>query len=443
MFKNISQKLNKLFGKDDAHEFKPLLVEIEESPVSPLGRVTFWIIVGIMVFTVLWLYFGKIDVVIAARGKVIPDGEIKVLQPLNTGIVDNILVKEGDFVKKGQVVMEINPSSIEPELESARKNLSQIQMEISRLDATSNGGGFNATGNQDVTRTQQDLYASSVESLQRQLATRELELKKIEERIKSAKAEKTNAEVILVSRTDKEKRLRPVVEIIAKDEYEKVLTDISTYESNIKSLNYKLEELNQQKRQVIEEIAYIRQNFRSSNLKELSDKQKQANELLAKIEDASYRNTKQKIVSPVDGYVNTLLVHTVGGVVSPAEKLMSIVPAKTPLVVKATVLNKDIGFIQPDMPVSIKIDTYEFQKYGILKGKVRTVAKTSIDDEKLGPVYEVYVTPIDKSLMVEGKQKSISPGMSLTAEIKVKKRRVIEFFIYPLIKYWGEGISVR
>ncbi|MFH1097843.1 MAG: hypothetical protein V1749_10155 [Candidatus Desantisbacteria bacterium] len=102
-----------------------------------------------------------------------------------------------------------------------------------------------------------------------------------------------------------------------------------------------------------------------------------------------------------------------------------------------------MGFIKKGMLVAIKIDTFNFQKYGMLKGKVRQISTDSIEDEKLGPVYEIYISPIDKHLMVEGKKRYISSGMSLTAEIKVGKRRIIEFFIYPLIKYLDEGMSVR
>lgn len=438
--------LRKIFGREDndSHEFKPLLAEIEDNPASPLGRTIFWIIVSVILFTALWMFFGKIDVVVSARGKIIPDGEMKILQPLDSGVVDNILVKEGDFVKKGQVVMEINPSAIAPQLQSSQKNLQLVQLEMNRLNAASEGGSFRASGGYGSSaKTQADLYVSSVDSLQKQLAAKMQELKRIDAQISSTATEKINYQKLLNVNVEKEKRLKPVVDIIPKEQYDKVITDISTYQSNIQEDTFKLEELSHQQQQTLAEIDYIRQNFKFENLKELSDRQKQAAELTAQVKEASFKNTKQRIISPVDGYVNTLFVHTIGGVITPAEKLLSIVPINTPMVIKATVLNKDIGFIKPKMPVSVKIDTFEFQKYGILKGIVKTISKNSVDNEKLGPVYDVYITPIDKSLMVEGKREFISPGMSLSAEIKVNKRRVIEFFIYPLIKYWNEGISVR
>ena len=95
------------------------------------------------------------------------------------------------------------------------------------------------------------------------------------------------------------------------------------------------------------------------------------------------------------------------------------------------------------MDVLVKIDTFDFQKYGTLNGSVRSISKHSTEDEKLGPVYEIFITPRDTAVMVEGKKVPVTSGMSLTAEIKVGKRRVIEFFIYPIIKYLDEGIKVR
>ena len=122
---------------------------------------------------------------------------------------------------------------------------------------------------------------------------------------------------------------------------------------------------------------------------------------------------------------------------------MTIVPKSAKMVVKAKVLNQDVGFIEANMPVSIKVDTYNFQKYGILNGKVTLVSPNSIEDEKLGPVYDVYIEPQNTTLLVEGKEQSIKFGMTTTNEIKIGKRRIIEFFIYPLIKYMDESIKVR
>ena len=122
---------------------------------------------------------------------------------------------------------------------------------------------------------------------------------------------------------------------------------------------------------------------------------------------------------------------------------MTIVPKDASLIIKAKVMNQDVGFIEAGMPVSVKVDTYNFQKYGILDGEVTVVSPNSTDDEQLGPVFEVYIQPKNTTLLVEGKEQTIKFGMTTTNEIKIGKRRIIEFFIYPLIKYMDESIKVR
>lgn len=433
-------------NNNDSHEFKPLLTEIEESPVSPLGRVTFWIIVCVILFAGIWMFLGKVDIVVSSRGIVIPDGEVKILQPLSTGVISNIAIKKGDFVKKGQLLMEIDPSETEPALESLKKNLEHIQLEEKRLKAISENKPFyisDTSYNIDLIKTQQEVYASTKRSHRMELKVKEEELKKLTEEILSAQTKEAQYSSLLNTAQEKEARLKEVIDIIAKDEYEKTKQEVLSYSTGIEETQHKLKELQYQKSQIREEIEYIKESFKTKTLTELADKQKQVNELSARIQQISFKNTKQKLTSPVDGYVDNLLVHTIGGVVTPAEKIISIVPMESPLIIKANVLNKDIGFVEESMPVSIKIDTFDFQKYGILKGKVKIVSKNSIQDEHLGPVYEVLIEPMQKSLTVEGKQQTISSGMSLTAEIKVGKRRIIEFFIYPLIKYLDESISVR
>lgn len=439
-----NELVKKLISIDDSHEFKPILSEIEDEPVSPLGRYTFWIVISLFFITVFWLFIGQVDIVVSARGMVIPDGESKIIQPLETGVISNILVKEGDLVKKGQVLMEIDPSVTEPELKSIKRNLNEINLEIQRLEAQSKGEMFvPAASNSKDLQIQQRIYQASLNALEEQLSVKQTELAKIEDQIKSTMVQKKTNEDLLISFTDKRDRLEKVLDVIAYDEYQDAVNKVKTYSTEVSKLGYRQKELLSKKCQVLDEITYIKENYKVKNLEQLAQVQKQATQLQADADQILFKNAKQKIVSPCNGYVDKLFLHTIGGVVTPAQKLIAITPSEAALVVKATVLNQDVGFVKENMPVSIKIDTFSFQKYGLLDGEVKHISKNSIMDEKLGPVYEVYVTPITKTLMVEGKEEHMAPGMSLSAEIKVGKRRIIEFFIYPLIKYLDEGISVR
>lgn len=447
MFDKIQNEINKVISKiintDDSHEFKPILSEIEDAPLSPIGRFTFWLVVSIITITILWVTIAKVDIVISAKGVVIADGESKIIQPLDTGVISKILVKEGDFVKKGQTLMEIDPATTEPQVESIQKNLEDTLLEIERLNATASGKNFNVDKTSSSADVQQNLYSASIATLNNQIAVKNSEYEQTLDELKSAKEEKRIKQEILNNLSDKEHRMSNVVDVIAFDEYQKVVNDVKTLKAEIIKLNYKINELNSKKIQINKEIRVIKEDFRSKNLDKLADKIKSANELRSNADQIIFRNSKQSIKSPCDGYVDKLFIHTIGGVVTPAQQLFAITPDNTPILVKAIVLNQDIGFVKEGMPASIKIDTFSFQKYGMIEGRVKTVSKNSIEDEKLGRVYEVYITPLSHTLKVEGKNEEIRTGMSLNAEINVGKRRIIEFFIYPLIKYLDEGLSVR
>lgn len=408
--------------KDDSHEFLPIISEIEEEPLNPLGRTTFWIIVTLIFFTALWLYFGKLDIVVTARGKVIPDGEIKIIQPLETGVVKNILVNEGQFVKKGQTLIEIDTSTTQPQLLSLQANLDYINTERKRLNGK-------IVQNAQNSYTQNELSKSAYADLNNQLAAKNHEIKRLNEEVKNYRKQ-------LSLNLDKERRMQEVSDIIAGNELDRVRSENMDYRSRIASLN-------EQIRGVQKEADYIRTNFRTQNLTLLADRDKQANELEANIKEIEFKKQQQNIISPVDGYVNTMLIHTIGGVVTPAEKVISVVPADSPLIIKASVPDKDIGFVKKGMPVQVKIDTYDFQKYGMIEGIVKKVSKDSVEDEKQGLIYDVYITPVTKSLTVDGKEQPVAIGMGLSAEIKTGKRRIIEFFIYPIVKYWSEAVSIK
>lgn len=432
--------------KDDSHEFKPLLAEIEDEPLNPLGRTIFWVIIIAIIFLGGWVYLGKVDVVVTARGKVIPVGEIKILQPLTSGVVSKILVREGELVDKGQVLMEIDPSTTEPELDSKLKDAKQMELELLRLEAELKHKPFQPPAGHysaELTAVQKSLYASTMIRLQKQIQAKAEELKQVNEQLAGTEAAYNRVEALMVIAKDKFAGLEPVRDIISKDQYMQALSEYKNLHGNLIETEHKSKELSASARRITSEITVIKESERDKILNELSEKRNKLNYLRGDIEKTTYINAKQQLAAPVHGFINKLFIHTIGGVVSPAEKLIALVPADTPLIISSLVQNKDIGFIARDMEAAIKVDTFNFQKYGTLDGRVSHIAKDSIEDKALGLVYEVYVEPHTTSLLVDGVYTPITTGMSVTAEIKVGKRRIIEFFIYPLIKYLDEGISVR
>jgi len=435
-----------LFHTKDKHEFRPLLVEIEERPLNPLGRALLWAVIFFLVLACLWLFFAKIDVVVSARGKVIPHGEIKVLQPIETGVISKILVHEGEYVKKEQILMEIDPSVTETDLESKQRNLELLEIEMARLGALVDEKPFVIPAmckDTSIIATQRLIYTSTKSAYEQQLQLLEAQTFQVNEQLTAASVERERLLKLQESAKAKEERLATVLDIIAKSEYEEAKNEAQSYEKQAMIKEHEVTQLGSKLTELDEQRILVRHEYKNDLLEELTQKRKEATVLKVDIEAIEFKSAKQRLRSPVDGYVGKLMVHTVGGVVTPAEKLISIVPKEAPLVIKATVLNQDIGFIKKGMRSAIKIDTFDFQKYGLIDGKVTHISDDAIDDEKLGPVYEVYIEPTQHSLMVDGEELYLNSGMSVTAELKVGKRRIIEFFIYPLIKYLDEGMSVR
>jgi len=435
-----------LFHTKDRHEFRPLLVEIDERPLNPLGRALLWTLIVLLLITGLWLYFAKIDVVVSARGKVIPSGEIKLIQPIDTGVISKILVHEGEYVHKGQVLVEIDPRVTESDLASKKRNLALLELEIARFKALIEEKPFvipPSIKDASAIAIQQKLYDASLQSYRQQVASIDEQLRQLQEQMRSTEIDRARIEMLRQSAEEKKRRLEKVLDIIARSEYDEIKSRVEDYAQQAKMKRHELKQLEAKIAELRRQRRFIQEDFKNKLLERLTQKRKEATDLSVEIAAVEFKSAKQRLRSPVDGYVGKLMVHTIGGVVTPAEKLLSIIPKDVPLVVKATVLNQDIGFIKEGMSSAIKVDTYDFQKYGLLEGNVTHISDDAIEDEKMGPVYEVYIAPHQNYLLYHGEKLYIHAGMSVTAELKVGKRRVIEFFIYPLIKYLDEGMSVR
>ena len=175
MLTRIRQSLKKI---NDSYEFKPLLSEIEETPVSPLGRFTFWTVTSLIIITISWLIIGKIDIVVTARGIVIPDGEAKIIQPLETGVIKEILVKEGDFVKKDELLVLIDTMTTDAQLKTIKENLKTSKQEAKRLEAQGVGINFNSDN-----EIQKKLYDESLKALNSLIGVKNQEIKQIERQI--------------------------------------------------------------------------------------------------------------------------------------------------------------------------------------------------------------------------------------------------------------------
>lgn len=175
-------------------------------------------------------------------------------------------------------------------------------------------------------------------------------------------------------------------------------------------------------------------------LDSLNESDQKANTFDNELVKAESRGKLMILTAPVDGTVQQLAIHTVGGVVTPAQPLMAIVPKDNPIEVEAFVENKDIGFINPGLESVIKIETFPFTKYGTIEAEVTHVSHDAVNDEKRGLVFPARVNLARATIQVENKIVNLTPGMAVTVEIKTAKRRVIEYFLAPLLQYKDESL---
>lgn len=407
----------------DHHDFKPILAEIEDRPTNPLGTLFLWTIIALMVTVVLGLIFLKIDVVVTARGKIIPTGDVKVVQPLETGVITKIHVKEGDYVKKGAILLEIDPSVDTADLEGKERNLKYSQLSMNRINSVLKDKEFDP-------RTKN--HSKSV--LQAQTAHYQAQKRTL----KSLNEEIATLDKLLVEASEDERRQKALVEIgaIAENRYRDKMKERLNLERERESKLGQVEQLRERL------LADYSTNVQSSNLLE------------AEVSSLKFKQDKRFIIAPVTGYIHLLPVKTVGAVVTTAQPVVGIVPEDTPLEVNAVVMNKDIGYIREGQRCIVKVDTFDFQKYGTIKGKVQVVNPYSMDEkenkEKTNEAesesggYPVRVKMLAETLKTRnGDVYKVKPGMSVTAEVNVGKRRVIEFFLFPIIRYLDEGLKVR
>lgn len=224
---------------------------------------------------------------------------------------------------------------------------------------------------------------------------------------------------------------------------EDINNQIQSVEKDIKSQNEiiaKQEELLKQAETAVSSAEY---DFQQTVTNRIVSNNQQISELNSEYEIRMSAQNYQVLTSPVDGTVQTITANTIGGVVTSAQAVVAIVPKDAELIVEAQVLNRDIGYISEGQEVSVKLDTFSFQKYGTLKGKIIYVSPSAIEDEKKGQVYVIKVAINEYLKNVGGKEAVITSGMSGTAEIKLENRKIIEFFLEPIFEYFDNSLKLR
>lgn len=432
-----------------AIEFMPAVLEIQESPPSPAGRATSTAIIAVFGAAILWATFGHIDIIAVAQGKIIPSDRSKVIQPLEAGVVKAIHVRDGQSVRAGELLIELD-STVAAADEARLSNEHQAGLvEAARLKALLAGRTtFDAPPGADpgLVEVQRKQAVDQLAEHQARVSAAHLTIEQRKAAIEGTRAniERLQTTVpMLVQKADSYRKLRE----------KGYLSELQYLEAEETRVN-KTQELAIERQKLVQDTAALREaehnyqvivsEFKKARLAELAAAETKIASLSNEVIKAEVRTGMQRLTAPIDGVVQQLAVHTVGGVVTPAQQLMVIAPHEGQLEVEAWVENKDIGFVNQGQDAEIKVEAFPFTRYGTIEGRILSLSRDAVPLEKTGLLYSARVSMAQSSIRVENeKVVSLAPGMTVSVEIKTGKRRLIEYFLSPLIQAGRESVRER
>jgi hemolysin D len=441
-------------------EFLPATIELIETPLSPTLRMTAWVLYGLIAAVVIWASLARIDMVAVADGKVVPLGQVKVVQPLETAMIRAIHVDEGDHVAAGQLLVDLDPTEAHANLEALVYNRTQAELdaEVARAllgrdpEKSFHGpeGADPALVEQNRSQARREIekhlavitgYAAEIakkdaalESNDAQIERARLTLPLLEEKNKTAK-----------TLYEKGSGTRPPV-LDSEQQIVEKRADLKIAERNISQIQA-------ERRSIRAKLAESEAGYMAESTDRLTKALTKISQLDQDITKARQKERDRRLVAPVDGTVQGLKIHTSGAVVTTADTLMTIVPDGAGIEIDCLVPNKDIGFVSEGQDVEIKLEAFPFSRYGLVPGRVRKLGRDAATTPNAGPAaaaqnpmagiegaqpaqlaYPARVTLLRDWILVDGHHEAIRAGMRVSAEIKTGDRRVIEYLLSPVLQ---------
>ncbi len=450
--KSLSHKTLQFFRPDDfrdEHEFLPAALEIQNTPPSPLGRIIIWVIILFFVATFIWAWFGKIDIVATATGQIVPTGKSKVIQALETAKVSEILVHNGDHVQKGDVLITLNNVSVQAEVTQLKNQTQQLQADLTRtqhlLQLIEQPLNTLTTLPNELSHSHQLLLQQEVmqyRQKQQELTDQQTRLKADLQSVRAAQSKLTQVLPITQKRMESSQKLLKK-SLLSEDQYLQVKQAFIEQSQDLKIEALKIQSLQAQLKQIQSQQASLKSYTKQTLMQRQLDAQHQKETAEQDSIKAQQRLKQYTIQSPIDGTVQQLAVHTIGGVITSAQELMVIVPKDQPLEVEALLMNKDIGFVYEGQKAEVKIDTFNFTKYGVIDSTILSISRDAVENPDLGLMYAMRVKIEKNNVYVKNKPVQLSPGMQVTVEVKTGQRRIIEYLLTPLLRYQNESIRER
>src|SRR3974390_1331512 len=465
----------KQLARRTEHElaFLPAALEIVETPPSPIGRAIGLTLIALFCFALGWATFGSVDIVASAKGKIIPSGRTKVIQPFETGVVRAIHVRDGQSVRAGDVLIELDPTMTQAECAHLKSDWINTELDAARLRAALAGHDDPLADFQPPKEASEALVEMHRQFLISQAAQHRAKLAEIARQKLQKEAERATISATIKKLETTIPLLQEKVDV-RKYLYDKQLGSKLVYLTDYQELVGQQQDLLVQQSRgqeldaaiatLVETLAKTTAEYRRTLFDELAKAEQKAAGLAQDVIKAEQRTKLQVLAAPVDGVVQQLAVHTVGGVVTPAQPLLVVVPQDSHIEIEAMVPNRDIGFVYEGQEAEIKIDTFSFTRYGLLHGKVLSVSRDAIirdtrqdnsSDKTPGSEavssepkgqemnYAARVSLDRTQMQIDDKLVNLAPGMAVTVEIKTGSRRIISYLLSPILKYKQDALRER
>jgi hemolysin D len=447
--------------------FLPAVIEIVETPASPLGRATASVIIALFAIAIAWASIGQLDIHATAAGRIIPVGKTKPVASSENATVLAIHVADGDRVTQGQVLVELDPTQSVADATRLTRERLELLLTAQRMKSLLDGRADIVSPPGEVVPP--TLLALHREELRQKAADHRAAVTNLEQERLQKQAELRSAQSDL-------ERLQQTVPLLAeqarvkvelsskgyqsRSEYLKVQQDYIDRRQGLDGALHKRAEAEAAIAGATERLHQIESQFRADTLSQMADAEQKAASLSQDLAKAEQRDRLMKLTAPVAGVVQQLAVHAPGAVVTQGTPVLMVVPENEGIAVEVSLQNKDAGFVRPGQAVEIKVESFPFTRYGTIPGTVQNVSGDAVQGdsdtgprhggagggmsgEAQGPVYSVRVTPLVDHIAADGRSIALTPGMAVTAEIKIGKRRVIEYLLDPVLRYRDESFRER
>lgn len=442
----------------DPLDFSAPLLRLQDKPPNPLGQRVLWVLLAFLCTMVLWAIFGQLDIVAVAEGKLIPQSYVKIVQPAEAGIVKQILVKEGESVRAGQVLMQMDTLITEADTKSLSADAARKRLSIHRIDAelTSQAFKIEAGDPPDLALEIEAQYRANRTALSAALAEERARLIKAQQELAAAIQVKQKLEATVPHYREQDKAFEKLAKngfagsIMASDKKRERIEKEQELETQTHLIASAQASISQSQKR----LAQIEADARQKLYAEKNDLTGQLDKLTQEVAKQAHRQALMELKASQDGIVKDLATHTAGTVVQPGTVMLTLVPKEDTLRAEVWVSNEDIGFVRPGQEVKLKLAPYPFQKYGMAYGKIETVSADAADQNSQGsnavpptdsngrpqPLrYKALINLKAMHLTADSERFPLSAGMQTNAEILLGTRSVLEYLLSPVQKAWHEA----